>query len=127
MGKHTIVILTEMCNRVNTKFEDIDFYEDRWFMKHSWNKEEEEDFIKWMTKYLTENKKAQREIMETPVKRNIEKVAKFFVWNYGWKTNQNRSNYGNTNISNTKFIMDRSCHYTCRTMLFHLGSKAGTR
>ena len=87
MRKHTVAILTEMCDRVNTKFEDIDFNKERWFMKHSWNKEEQEDFIKWITKYLTENKEARREMMNFPDKKNIKKVVKFFVWNYGWKTN----------------------------------------
>ncbi len=88
MGKHTVTILAEMCDRVNVKYKDINFKKERWFMEYSWDKEEESDFIKWVTEYLNSNKEARYEIMKFPRnKRNIKKTAQFFVFNYGWATN----------------------------------------
>lgn len=86
MTKHMVAILTEMCDRVNVKFKDIDFKKEQWFMEHPWDKKEEDSFIEWMIEYLNKNKEARKETMKYPHKRNVKGVVEFFVNNYGWVT-----------------------------------------
>lgn len=85
MKKHLKVILTEMFSRVGKPLGDTKKTD--WFHENSWTEQEEEDYINWLVKYLMDNKEARQELMQYPrkVKRDIIKVAKAFVWNYGWK------------------------------------------
>ena len=79
-------VLEEMCDRVGAKFKDFDF-SGQWFQTHSWTEKEQEDFIKWLTNYLYNNKEAREEILARNIrlKSHIKKAANEFVFTYGWK------------------------------------------
>ncbi len=84
-------LLTEMCKRVNVDPDDIDFNEHRWFMKHTWTEEEQDEFKRWMNEYLTKNKKAVDEIAAFPNlvkhnKRELIKLINWFILDFGWCT-----------------------------------------
>lgn len=85
--KHLTIILKEMCKRVGVKFDDIDFDDPEWYMKHSWTTKEMDDFIQWLADYLYNNTEARKEVMRIPkrTKKDTKKVAQFFVFDYGWK------------------------------------------
>ena len=65
--KYTEIILREMCNRVNVKYEDIDFKKARWFMQYSWTEEQQDDFALWLNDYLMDTKEARQELMNSPL------------------------------------------------------------
>jgi aromatic ring-opening dioxygenase catalytic subunit (LigB family) len=85
MEKHLKEILDNMCLVVGAK--DLDFKKDGWFMEYEWTEEEQEQFRKWIVKYLTENKEARQELMKWPRKHKatIEKFSREFIFNYGFK------------------------------------------
>lgn len=89
LGKHLTIILTEMCKRVNVKFEDVDFKEKEWFMKHSWTEEEQDDFKKWLVDYWYSNKEARKEMLSSGgirrTKKKLKDIAAWFLLDYGWK------------------------------------------
>jgi hypothetical protein len=87
-GPHTQVVLREMCSVVGADPTKIDFGSNDWFWEYAWTKEQEQKFTKFVTDYLYNNTAARREIMQWPrkTKKNCESAAKYFVWNYGWKT-----------------------------------------
>jgi len=88
MTLHLKNILTKMCEYVNVDFNTIDFKEHEWFLKHAWTTNHENDFKEWMVDYLSNNKEAQKEIMniETTDKKRINATVGFFLFTYGWKT-----------------------------------------
>ena len=79
-------ILREMCGRVNTDYDKMDFTKNDWFRQHSWTVEEEKDFIKWMTTYLYNNTKARNELMNITKKnkKNCEEAVRWWIFTYGW-------------------------------------------
>lgn len=91
MKKHfcdsLIVILKEMCKRVNCKYDNIDFNSNDWFMEYSWREQEQKDFEKWLAEYFYNNKKAREEMLYVSWKnkKHCKEAAKMFVFNYGWK------------------------------------------
>lgn len=86
MGKHLKEILDNMC--LVAQVEDVDFKKDAWFMDYEWTEEEQEQFRKWIVKYLMENKEARKELMTWPRKHKptIERWSREFIFNYGFKT-----------------------------------------
>lgn len=82
--KNLDLILKEMFSRVGLK--RVNTKPKNWFLKHSWTEEEQEDFRKWLVKYLMENKEARQELMQWPRKdkKTIEKLSKEFIMNYGF-------------------------------------------
>ena len=56
-----------------------------WFREYSWSKGEEEEFKKWLIKYLVKNWKGVVAVHTQPNKRIREKAANEFIFNYGWK------------------------------------------
>ena len=87
MLKHSVLILKEMCKRVNADYHSIDFEGDAWFWEYSWTQIEEDSFIDWLAEYLYAHKDARTEIMKHPVntKKLCRQFAENFTWNYGWK------------------------------------------
>ena len=87
MDKHVIEILKEQCRIVGADYEKIDFKEDMWFMDHEWTKEQEAEFIQWVTDYLYNNKEARNMLLQHPYKNKTtcKKAAEQFAFNYGWK------------------------------------------
>lgn len=90
--KHIRNILHEMCNRVNADYGSIDFKAPTWYHEYEWTQEQEDDFVKWMTDYLFNNKEARFEILAFPRKdkKYCKKAAEEFVWNYGWKIKEGK-------------------------------------
>lgn len=86
-GKHLTVVLKKMCLWVKVEFDDIDFAEDRWFMKHEWSEEEQDAFKEWFTDYLYKNAEARRELTDISYrnKRQLRKAAEMFCFQFGWK------------------------------------------
>ena len=88
--KHLATILKEMCKRVDADFEKVNFKSKTWYSKCSWTEAEQNDFKKWLVKYLKKNSEARREMMENPttISKIIDKFANMFIFNYGWKTEE---------------------------------------
>ena len=80
-------ILKKQCDLVGADYDSIDFNDDLWFFKHQWTKEQESEFIDWMTKYLQSNKKARSSIMKIPSRSKsiCKRTAQQFAFNFGWK------------------------------------------
>jgi hypothetical protein len=89
MVEHTKIILKEMCKRVKAPYSKIDFKSKDWFLDYTWTEEQQEDFIIWLNKYLYNSKEAREEIMAIPQrsKESIDRVSRWFILMYGWKTN----------------------------------------
>ena len=87
MNKYLKEILIEMCKRVNAKYEDIDFKKEQWFLEYEWTNEEEASFINWLVDYMKQNKEVRDTLMMFPRnnKRDLERFANSFIFNYGWK------------------------------------------
>jgi hypothetical protein len=86
-NKYLKEILQTMCSFVGADYDKIDFTKQNWFWEYEWDIPKENTFVDWLTKYLTENKEARKELMLFPSKdkKEIEKWATDFVINYGWK------------------------------------------
>jgi hypothetical protein len=84
---HLKRILKEMCKRVGTSIDKVNFTKPGWFTKHSWTEQEQEDFMKWLIDYLSESRLARVEILNIPISdsRTIERAASLFIFEYGWK------------------------------------------
>lgn len=87
MNKHVIEILKKQCELVGANYKDIDFNDDTWFFEYQWTKDQESEFIEWMTDYLSGNKEARRDLMNVPGKSKslCKQVAQAFAFNFGWK------------------------------------------
>ncbi len=91
--KHLTIILKEMCRRVGADFDKLNFKRrvgrKEWFMRYKWTEKEELDFKKWFVNYLYKNREARKELLEFPSiyqsKRELEKVASWFLLDYGWR------------------------------------------
>ena len=94
MGKDPVMgILQEMFRRVGLEYspdEITEFTKDpNWYMNKQWlSKEEEEDFIKWLTNHLYKSAEVRKGIMRTPLrnKKHCEKTAREFWFMYGWSS-----------------------------------------
>ncbi len=91
MTTHLKEVLKKMCSIVGISgidFDNFDFKADGWYQKYQWTREQEKEFCEWLEKYLLENKDSRKEFMARPnkTKRDIKKVVKEFIFNYGWKT-----------------------------------------
>jgi len=87
MSPYLSKILKEMCRRVRTNFDSINFKKRDWYLKKEWTIKEEEKFNKWLVKYLSKNIKARQELMTIPSKSKIflQKFVETFSFSYGWK------------------------------------------
>ena len=87
MNKYAEEILKKQCEIVGADYNSIDFNEDRWFMKHEWNKHTESEFCDWLSNYLHNNREARNTIMNHPTRRKIQRDATSKAWcfQYGWK------------------------------------------
>ena len=80
-------ILAKQCEIVGVKYEDIDFTDDLWFFQRQWTKEQEAEFIDWMTEHLRTNKDVRGVIMNIPSRGRdmCKRTAEAFAFNFGWK------------------------------------------
>ena len=87
---YLIQILKRMCSIVGANYDEIDFSIPGWYTKYEWTKEQEQDFIDWLTEYLYSNTKARRSLMTISRKNKklARQAAEQFVFMFGWKTKQ---------------------------------------
>ena len=87
MNKYLRTILKEMSKRVDADFDSLEFTNPDWFRQCEWTEEEQNEFNKWLIKYLRDNTKARNELMSIPSKNKVflQKFADSFSFNYGWK------------------------------------------
>jgi len=80
------VALYKMCLAVGADYDSTDFKSEDWFMKYTWTEEEEMIYVKWLANLL-KNRNVMLQIggHTLTMKEFREKVAKAFVFNYGWK------------------------------------------
>jgi hypothetical protein len=86
-SKSLKIVLTEMCRRVGTTPDKVNFKDERWFSECNWTKEECNSFEKWLSDLVYHNTKARNELMQHPIKRRkyCNDFARSFTFNYGWK------------------------------------------
>ena len=87
MNKDMKKVLNKMCEFVNMKYDDINFEEADWYLKHEWTENASDNFINWLTNYLLEEKEAREFFLSsnTKDKKRLKKAAREFTFNYGWK------------------------------------------
>ncbi len=89
------IIMVEMFRRVGLTerdFENFDFMEPDWYEKHIWTEEEQDEFCKWLGKFLVDKKYVGKHLYRG---HNWgEHEAGKFILNYGWK-----ATYKNTDWS----------------------------
>ncbi len=70
--------LKEMFKRVGEKYPNEKLTsQDKWYDKHSWTPEEENDFRNWMTKFLKKKHRWNKKMIES-------EIAMFLLM-WGWK------------------------------------------
>jgi hypothetical protein len=86
IGKHLKHILKKMCEVINIKYSDVDFYEQDWQENYSWTVKTEREFQAWVKIYFDSNPEAVREITHLPElnRPNVEKLSFYFTLFYGW-------------------------------------------
>ena len=86
-GKHLVIILKEMCSRVNVNYDEVYFHKEGWWRTKEWTEEKYNEFKKWMVDYLYNSNEARKEIMEYnyKTKKQIKKAVDMFGLQYGWK------------------------------------------
>lgn len=57
--KHFNIILDKMSSYVGKKWNDIDDSDNTWYQKHSWTKEQQDEFLKWLISYLKNSSEAR--------------------------------------------------------------------
>ena len=78
-------IMERLFDVIGLEFKEETVKEEDWYLKHSWTKKQEEEFIAWLTKLLVKKKRLNKTI--------AQKNARFFVFSYGWKRSDvNESN-----------------------------------
>jgi hypothetical protein len=87
--QHLEIILREMCNRVNVKFEDVDFTQEDWADTHTWTIPQEIQFQAWLYDYFVINKDCVLAMSDfrsaqTISTRELEQLVKEFTLFYGW-------------------------------------------
>lgn len=89
MSESIIYVLKKMCSYVNVEYEDIDFTKNNWYWEYEWTKEEETDFIEWLTNEIKTNNNIRKELSTLPYrpsKKRCNTFANHFNMMFGWKT-----------------------------------------
>jgi hypothetical protein len=68
-------------------YQDFDFTDPQWYLKHSWTMQQEKEFTEWMVEMLYLNSKMRIDLMKFPKKSKIEirRSVNWFTLMYGWK------------------------------------------
>lgn len=87
MDKTLELILRKMCDMVGAEYEKMGFKDAKWYYKHTWTKEQEDEFTEWLADLLYRRVEARRLFhgFHYKTKRRCREYAESFVWNYGWK------------------------------------------
>jgi hypothetical protein len=78
--KYFDLIATELCRRVGVGYPPPNKINPQ---DYEWTQEEEDDFRKWLTKYLK-----SRTMFKEMGNKYIEKEVEWFIFQYGWKTKE---------------------------------------
>jgi hypothetical protein len=79
-------ILTEMCRRVGTTMDQVDWDDKEWYRAYEWSEEEQAKFQGWLVNYFYNNSKARRSMTTCHKhKGRLLMAAKEFTFMYGWK------------------------------------------
>jgi hypothetical protein len=84
-------VMRKMFSYVDADINETDFHETGWYSKYSWTEEEQEECIDWMINELNTSKVFREDILKKPTwknKRNYEKAAHEFTFQYGWAVTQ---------------------------------------
>lgn len=76
-------ILEHMCWIIDVNYEHVDFDNRQWFIQHSWTTAQQDEFHEWLTKYLMRKRGWSRML--------AEKEATWFVFDFGWRVDDERS------------------------------------
>jgi hypothetical protein len=87
MKEPLITILKKQCEIVGADFDKVNFDDELWFFSHQWDKEQEKQFIDWLTDYLHSNRNIMKQLynISSGDKKFCRKAAEKFAFNYGWK------------------------------------------
>ena len=87
MHEEVEIVLKKQCEIVGVKYEDVDFNNDLWFFEYQWTKDQESEFIEWLTNHLQTRKEARAIIMNMPSRNKsmCKRTAEAFAFNFGWK------------------------------------------
>ncbi len=77
--EHSREVMQKMCEMIGLSFGAVSFIQPDWYLLHTWSKQEEQEFILWLTLFLLKNKYARN-------KRQAEHEAQEINAHYGWKT-----------------------------------------
>lgn len=80
-----VKILREMCDRVNANYDEIDFQEPDWYLKHEWTMDEQLDYQLWLEHHRDKDVHKVLNYIGTS-KADRQRKASMFVAFYGWKT-----------------------------------------
>lgn len=85
---HLKAILEKLCSYTNVLLENIDVSSSEWYNTHVWTREQEHDFMVWLTNYLYENSEAQYQLygIRNASLEACQRKASWFCMNYGWTT-----------------------------------------
>lgn len=90
-NNHLKVILLKMCSLVGANFDEIDFKSKDWYWLYEWDTSTEDEFKKWLYKYVKNDNSARKELFKYNInnKDYVTRWVNDFVGNYGWKTKTN--------------------------------------
>ncbi len=89
MSEELVYVLEKMCSYVNVDYNDINFDENDWYLEYEWTKEQETNFINWLTNEIRINNKIRKGISKLkyrPSKKRATLFANYFNMMFGWKT-----------------------------------------
>lgn len=80
------LIFKIMCIFAEINYLKVDFKEGFW-EKHTWTKEQQEAFCDWFEDYIYYNKKAKKELFESPLNTRqwAKEATSWFILSYGFK------------------------------------------
>ncbi len=78
----------KICFIVMADYDKINFYNDDWYNKYSWNAKQEEEAIDWLFLFLTDKNNRYLIPFVTGKKKTSDKKLRIFVeefvFNFGW-------------------------------------------
>ncbi len=91
LSRSVCKLLRKMCKMVGADYYTTDFKADTWYWNHTWTPNQERAFREWMIDELVLSTDMQKDLFRTTTKRTlkwIEQAADEWIWNYGWKVEE---------------------------------------
>lgn len=70
-------IAERLFETIGLEFKEEIVKKEGWYTEHTWTKDQEEEFTRWLTKLLMQKKRLS--------KTRARSEAQYFVFAYGWK------------------------------------------